>query len=265
MGRTLTLPYRPQSNGLVERANKEVGRHLRALLMEQRVSETWSVALPMIQRVLNATPNRTIGTTPIRVMFGGAVSPDRGLFKPQSESSRVETLEDYIAELAETQLAIVDASREHQKRVIDEYLSKSPEQPTEIQDGDYVLVSYPAKPPSKLHPRWKGPMLVVEHSLSTYHCQDVNTLKIHQLHISRLKRYNMDQTPDPLAVASVDDAEYVVEQVIDHRPGPRRQDWTFRVRWRGYGPSEDSWLPYAEVQEVQALRAYLLAHPGLRL
>ncbi len=68
--RQLTVPYRPESNGLIERANKEIGRHLRSLVMEQRVMETWSMSLPLVQRILNATPKEDdwhiAGTHPFR-------------------------------------------------------------------------------------------------------------------------------------------------------------------------------------------------------
>lgn len=273
VGRHLTIPYRPQSNGLVERANKELGRHLRALVMDQRVAETWSMALPLVQRLLNSTPNRTIGTTPARVMFGGKVNLNRELLvTPEApedsdadsvESHETSTMEDYIVRLGDAQKAIVEAARQQQEAEIAEYLARTPEDPSEFADGSYVLVSYPDRPPTKLHPAWKGPMLVVEHSLSTYKCQDINDLTHHTFHVSRLKAYNPERTGDPLTVASVDVAEYVVDEIVEHRAGATKQECMFRVRWRGYEDSDDSWLPYGDLRDVAVLRAYLLAHPEL--
>ena len=48
--RQLTVAYRPASNGMVERANAEVMRHLRAIVMERRVLERWSESLPAVQQ-----------------------------------------------------------------------------------------------------------------------------------------------------------------------------------------------------------------------
>src|SRR3546814_1010693 len=48
--RQLTIEYRPQSNGIVERANAEVLRHLRAIVMSRRVTSTWSEQLPERKR-----------------------------------------------------------------------------------------------------------------------------------------------------------------------------------------------------------------------
>ena len=275
VGRYLTVPYRPESNGLLERANREVGRHLRSLVMEQRVSETWSICLPMIQRIINATPNRTIGTMPARVMFGGAVHLDRALLQlpgddnedddGEAEEQRRSTVEDYITTLIDDQRRIVDAARAHQQALIDKVLAGNPESPVEYENGEYVLVSYPERPPTKLHPKWRGPMVVVGHTNHVYECQDLNDMKLQKVHISRLKPYRVERTDDPLAVAAVDSAEYVVDRIVDQRvDGPRGQ-WRFRVRWRGYEPDQDSWLPIQELREVAAFRAYALEHPELHL
>jgi transposase InsO family protein len=43
--------YSKKENGLVERANQEVMRHLRAMLFDARVHDKWSYEqLPMVQR-----------------------------------------------------------------------------------------------------------------------------------------------------------------------------------------------------------------------
>ena len=106
-------------------------------------------------------------------------------------------------------------------------------------------------------------MLIADRDGTIYQCQDINTLKIHPFHVSRLKPFNSAQTDpgDYLALASVDVSEYVVEDIIDHRI--EHGGLIFRVRWRDYGPGDDSWLPLRELRDVVALRAYALAHPEL--
>ncbi len=43
-----------EENGIVERANQEVMRHLRALLFDSRVHDKWSFEqLPLVQRIMN--------------------------------------------------------------------------------------------------------------------------------------------------------------------------------------------------------------------
>ena len=108
-------------------------------------------------------------------------------------------------------------------------------------------------------------MVVVEHSRSTYQVQDLITQHIHTVHVSRLKPFNAAQTEDLIAVAAVDSAEYIVESIVEHRSAANKRDWTFRVRWEGYSPEEDSWISYAEASELYAFHAYRHAHPELQL
>jgi hypothetical protein len=147
-------------------------------------------------------------------------------------------------------------------------MKSTPDDPTQFDVGQHVLVSYPNRPPNKLAPKWRGPLVVVEVKGNTYVCQDLCTHKVVSFHISRLKAYNMDSTPDVTAVAAVDQDEWEVEEIVDHR-GPKhgrpKSKLEFRVRWKGFEPEEDTWLPYAEVRELQALDAYTANHPELRL
>ena len=78
----------------------------------------------------------------------------------------------------------------------------------------------------------------------------------------------MGLTDDPVDVISMDEAEMLVDAVVDHQcPGKDKPKWTFRVRFvaRGCGPDEDVWLPFAETNPLSALDKYLDEHPELGL
>jgi hypothetical protein len=275
--RSLTLPYCPQANGIVERANGEVMRHLRAITTDRRIKDKWSEVLPLVQRLVNATPHTAIGTAPARVLYGGMINLDRELIRslPEGGEGVCEgvaqsdvVMEDYIKTLIDKQSIIIDACQKHQDDEIKRRLHNTPESPTTYDVGDYVLVSYPERPPTKLTPRWRGPLAVVEADGDKYLCQDLRTQKVLPFHVSRLKRYVMDDTPDAVDVAAADDDEYIVEAIVDHRGPPTgrpRKELEFRVRWKGYEPDEDTWLPYNEVSKLEALDAYSATHPELRL
>jgi hypothetical protein len=53
-------PYHPQANGLVERKNAEVMKHLRALVLTRKVHAIWSSYLPLVQRILKFTNDATL-------------------------------------------------------------------------------------------------------------------------------------------------------------------------------------------------------------
>jgi hypothetical protein len=65
----LFLTDLPSANGLVERPNAEFLTHLRAVVMEKRCLESWSINLPLVQRILNGSVNRSIGTYPSKLIF----------------------------------------------------------------------------------------------------------------------------------------------------------------------------------------------------
>ena len=51
---TLTLAYSKQENAIVERYNKEINRHLRALTFENLSLTDYKESLPFVQRILNS-------------------------------------------------------------------------------------------------------------------------------------------------------------------------------------------------------------------
>ena len=68
ISRTRTCPYRPQSNGLVERMNRTCLDML-AKLCEGRPEE-WDQHLPFVTAAYNATPHASSGCSPNLLMFG---------------------------------------------------------------------------------------------------------------------------------------------------------------------------------------------------
>jgi hypothetical protein len=267
--RQLTLPYFPQSNGLVERANGEVLRHLRALVMDRRLADTWSSVLPLVQRLINFSPHSALGTSPQRVIFGQlSAATARAALLPTEASSGMSSVEDFVQELIAAQQVLLAASVQHQERVLAKQLAAQPADPLGFQAGDYVLLDYPVRPPTKLAPAWRGPLVVIEKvGSNTYRCQDLVSLKSAVYPAARLKAFDASRTPDPVALAATDKDEYVIESILAHRPAraASKMAYEFLVRWQGYDASADLWLPYWELRHAAALDAYAAAHPRLRL
>ncbi len=67
----VSLAYSKEHNAILERANREVIRHLTAIIFDKRVSEAWSTDyLPLVQRIMNAKVHDTIGVSPAELLFG---------------------------------------------------------------------------------------------------------------------------------------------------------------------------------------------------
>eukprot|EP00762_Andalucia_godoyi_P008441 ANDGO_04689.mRNA.1 Pol polyprotein len=113
-----TIAYRPQSNGLIERTNGEVVRHIRAIVTDRRVVASWSSVLPLVQRIVNASPHTSLGTTPARLMYGGNVNLSRHLLGTAQGPDPIRNVEEYVQELCEAQSSAIAASLSHQDDIV---------------------------------------------------------------------------------------------------------------------------------------------------
>jgi len=156
-----SIPYRPSSNGVVERCNKEVLRHLRALVFDTRLTDAWPDYLPLVQRILNATPNQTTGVAPAQLVYGSLVSLNRGLLHPFSGNVNSGSDTDYLARLTKMQQHLVDKIKTAQQAYIEERSTSSPSPPA-FSVGSLILIPFLPKTPNKLSTRLRGPLEVIE-------------------------------------------------------------------------------------------------------
>jgi hypothetical protein len=61
----------------VERANKEVYRHLNALLFHHRVRAGWHKYLPFVRRIMNTQGHEVTGHSPAQLLFGELLNFNR--------------------------------------------------------------------------------------------------------------------------------------------------------------------------------------------
>ncbi len=93
----LSLAYSKEQNAIVERANKEVMRHLTAIIFDRRVSEVWSSEyLPLVQRTMNAKVHDTIGISPAELVFGKSINLYTGLLLPIHPESLIKGTADVL-------------------------------------------------------------------------------------------------------------------------------------------------------------------------
>ena len=84
---TLTLGYSKQENAIVERYNKEINRHLRALTFENLSLTDYKKSLLFMQRNLNSNHCDTLKISASQMLFGNMLNLDKGIFIPKSERS----------------------------------------------------------------------------------------------------------------------------------------------------------------------------------
>jgi len=278
-----TLPYRPQANGIVERANSEVIRHLKAICYD-RNDFNWSKFLPLVQRVLNDTHHTSLGCSPNHLMYGGRIRLCRGLQRDpvdidvDAAKEITVSLDDYVVQMTAAYDKIVSKSLSHLENNIASRQAKQSAIDV-LTPGQLVLISHPwtkleAQPPHKLASRWFGPRKVMAKRFNSYRLYDFATKTETWYDISRLKVFHSDSQlsdSDLAKIAAKDKNEWLVESIVKHRlvdgaekkRKPGKKDFEFLVHWSGFGSNEDSWEPYVNVHDVEALDVYVRKHQSL--
>ena len=273
LGTTLrqTTPYSKEENSIVERSNKEVTRHLRNILFDRNIEvDDWSLYVPLVQRIFNATEIESIKCSPGEIIYGNAIQLDRRLFEVTKEVAKQGPiyLSQYIDTLLQQQRHVVNLARSHQigkdQAHLFQKLQTAPH-PTEYSIGSYVLLEYPSNalrrgPPNKLMPFLEGPLKVVNTYGTRYSLQNLINGETRDVHVSRIRPFlSSDTSLDNMrAVAIRDHHEYVVEKILEHTGDPkRRSTLEFKVRWQGYSEEHDSWEPWKNLRLVDKLHDYL--------
>lgn len=252
-----TIGYRPQANGIVERVNGEVMRHLRAVVSHARIRSKWSIGLPIVQRIINARHHSALNCSPMQLLYGSMVTPHRGIIGGFRAPKEMEVSK-YMQELYDYQLNALRASQLHLANVldnrVDQHVSTNPKS---FNVGDYVVVAEGlGEPREKLDMAWRGPLLVVQGKGNIYTCQNLCTGEKEEFDVSVLRLFELASDADPLTVAAMDDDSDPVDKIIDYHIGtPRRKKtYDFLVRFRS---GVERWLPYMEVRHLEALDKYL--------
>ena len=110
---TLIIAYSKQENAIVERYNKEINRHLRALTFQNLSLTDYKKSLPFVQRILNSNHSDRLKISASQMLFGDMLNLDKGIFIPKSErSSASKPLSQYMSDLLAIQDNLLKASAE---------------------------------------------------------------------------------------------------------------------------------------------------------
>ena len=276
------LPYSHEENSIVERENRKVLRHLRAIVFDRKIKSKWSKALCLIQRFLNTTDVSSTGFAPNQIIFGNNVKLENSvLYNPyeknptalqsnifgnhKKESNSI-TYTKYISDLLDCQAEILARAQQIQSIVANQHIKRKQAQnnssDTELQLNSYVLWERPDgilnkdSRPDKLSSHYRGPYRVISYNGSRIDIQNVSTKQIKIVHISELVPFKFDPNlVNSQTVALHADQEFEVEKILDIR-GTRntktkrynRKDLFVKVLWKGYPEDEATWEPYKELK-----------------
>ena len=271
----MSSAYHPETDGASECTNKTVNQCLRFYM--QCNQKGWAKVLPKIHFQIMNTVNASTGYSPFQLHLGRSprlIPPLIDTLQkltgehPREEKSAKEIVAEleHITQDAKDNLlqAKINQTAAANKRRADDDV---------FETGDHVLLStfhrcrnYAQKGDkrtAKFFPRFDEPYSVTEAfpETSTYMLDLTGQQDIFPtFHASQLRRFRRNDPtlfPSrerfPLDPIVTDDGleEYFVEDITDaqrHGCG-----WQFLVRWTGYGPEHDRWLPAKELEDCDAL------------
>ena len=190
--KTRTTPYRPQSDGLVERANQTLERILSMLVNENR--NDWDDHLPYVLMAYRASVHQSTKCTPNLLMFGRELScpldimvgapPEIDIFTG-CEIEYVEWVKLAMAKAFEKVRSNLGEAAIRQKKYYDRGLKVRI-----YQVGDLVWRWYPPLANVKLGLGWTGPYKIVQKlSECVYKIQNESQNKEFVVHVDHLKPY----------------------------------------------------------------------------
>ena len=270
------LPYSHEENAIVERANREVNRHLRAIVFDKKVKKEWSLFLPLVQRIMNATVSASTGVTPASIIFGNAVDLDKGLLPYALKSAIVyeegKPLNEYLSKLLTNQAHIIALAQETQYIINQEHIRRKTDKGNQVTGydiNDYVIYEYPQSllvgdsRPDKLAMHYRGPYRIIKIDGSRIEIQNLVNTQTTEAHISQLRPFLYDPNyVNPVEVARNAGEEFEVDSIVEIR-GKRnaqrrykRTDLEVRVHWLGYNDRYDTWEPFSEMKFSDKFQQY---------
>jgi hypothetical protein len=261
-----SIPNRSQSNGICERGNKEVLRHVQAICHDSDFAAgDWPRLVPLIQKIINATRSSVTGYTPDEMIRGRDNCVHAGVFAPieDIDGKQMVNLGIEMKMIYEAQQKFLKASKEYQAG---KQRGDIPEiKTTQFPVKSLVLALYPhGHVPNKQNTKWEGPFTVVKQEGSVVTICNCHSKKEVMRHVSRVKEFNYDNGVDDVKglalIASRDKHEFIVESITEHigeLTNYKCKDNRYLVQWKGYEKDEATWEPYLHVADCEALTVYL--------
>ncbi len=250
-----SIPYHPQGMGVVERQNGEVMRHLRAILLEHPQLD-WLETIPYVKRILNNVVHASTGFSAFEILFA---SQDEATQPEPSGGAK-----DAIEQFREAVTLVQDAVRAQVRSRQEEQLADNAAEPDRtLSAGSYGLVRY-AQVPDKIHPKWRGPMLILDHHRSEVRLKDLATTKTIRVHQDRVIPFHTSLSSDRVVEFATRDTNlFMVEAVLNHRG--RGGKIELLIDWVGYERSEATWEPFnRDNDQLQELDEYLEKNPSVK-
>lgn len=192
--KTRSTPYRPCSNGIIERFNATLEKMIQNFVNKN--IDNWDVYIGILMAAYRSTPHPATGFTPNKLMLGREVLlPKHLLFPfPKSIDDTCKSIHTYVEELSSNFEEVYSMAREnlkassvHQKKDYDTRVSQS-----SYRVGELVFKYNDVA--KKLQEKWQGPFIISK-VLSPVLYEICNKNKTSIVHHDKLKLYLTEDIP----------------------------------------------------------------------
>ena len=301
------MAYHHEGNSLAEKANRSVLENLRNLIFDNRYNfngeHQWSDLLPLVQRIMNASFNSSIGCAPAALIFGDNIDLDRCLISPAPIPKSDIDVPEYVRNLAHNQRVLLDAAAKclhatHEKNISkwnknhkgESLLQLKLQQLANDEESACWVLAHTREdaPRAKWSPKWNGPYRLLDYkagSQSTVRLFDTVSMKVIEAHINDVALWDplfINSQEGMKKVAEADNWEYPIDGILGIALEPDNEDdepvalpldkprqltnkhkYLFSVKWQGY--PEPSWEPFTTVEKTSIFALFSSAHPALKL
>lgn len=199
--KTRTTPYRPQSDGMIERANRTIENMLATFVSKNQ--KDWDDLIPLLMLAYRSATHEATGVSPNEMVFGrSATLPvDLVLGRPDPEKYEQILSSEYAKNLSNKLDKIHEFARGKLKisfnNMARDYNAKI--QQNSYKPGDAVWVFFPNQNmglKKKLSLKWHGPYIVLEKVNDVlYRVGKHGKHKGNIIHHNRLKPYQGSDKP----------------------------------------------------------------------
>ena len=257
---SLIHAYSKEENSLVERANKEVSRHVTSMAYDSVIRAVWRNNLPYIQRIMNTSIHSSIGVSPSQLIFGGCINHDAHFLNEPTQNDNQVTYHDAIKNLYDQQERLLHIARTNQHELDSFHIAqRTPGEISSFPINSYVLAEYETSKPSKFSTNKHGPYRVISNIGPIYTLENLITHKLSDFHIKLLTEFKYDSNIDPEEVAKHDNEYDDIQQILAHRFNSKRKsrsDIEFHILWaRNQLPVWTQWN--ATIASNQTIHDYL--------
>jgi hypothetical protein len=271
-----SVAYSHEENSLVERANKEIMRHLRNILLEYSAYNVWSTCVPFVQRILNAKRHSSLGVSPAQIIFGTTNILDPGILLPWDEvvtnSGGEQNVSEYMRQMINQQTVILQIAQRHiqekdnrratmnERRNVQSGDSASEENIPQYKVNDFVLLAYPSSgthsgPPDKRKHNLRGPYRVTQVKDNHLVIQSLVNHREYEYHKAMFIPFSYDPNVTIPEQVAYRDLEFFEVERVDAVRGPLNANKSgylkerveVLVKWSHI--LEPQWEPYKNIRD----------------